>query len=93
MAREAIKENFRDSRYVEGKRRNIVLMPHVKVIRRNKKPSNLYMAYVEFLDRLGTGPRGYNRQKGITVHGVDRICMAYGSHAGSMIGDVDNAKI
>ena len=26
MAREAIKENFRDSRYVEGKRRNIVLI-------------------------------------------------------------------
>lgn len=63
MAREVIKEKFRDSRYVEGKRRNIVLMPHVKVIRRNKKPSNLYMAYVEFLDSLGMAPEDVTAKK------------------------------
>lgn len=60
MAREVIKENFRDSRYVEGKRRNIVLMPHVKVIRRNRKPSNLY---VEFLDSLGMAPEDVTAKK------------------------------
>lgn len=63
MAREVIKENFRDSRYVEGKRRNIVLMPHVKVIRRDRKPSNLYMAYVEFLDSLGLAPKDISVKK------------------------------
>ena len=63
MAREAIKENFRDSRYVESKRRNIALMSHVKVIRRNKKPSNLYMAYVEFLDSLGMAPEDVTAKK------------------------------
>ena len=63
MAREAIKENFRDSRYVEGKRRNIVLMPHVKVIRRGRKSSNLYMAYVEFLDSLGLAPEDITVKK------------------------------
>lgn len=63
MAREVIKENFRDSRYVEGKRRNIVLMPHVKVIRRDRKPSNLYMAYVEFLDSLGMSPKDISVKK------------------------------
>lgn len=63
MAREATKENFREARYVEGKRRKIVLMPHVKVIRRNKKPSNLYMAYVEFLDSLGMVPEDVTAKK------------------------------
>lgn len=63
MAREVIKENFRDSKYIEGKRRNIVLMPHVKVIRRNKKPINLYMAYVEFLDSLGLAPEDVSVKK------------------------------
>lgn len=63
MAREVIKENFRDSRYVEGKRRNIVLMPHVKVIRGNRKPSNLYVAYVEFLDSLGMAPEDVTAKK------------------------------
>ena len=83
MAREAIKENFRDSRYVEGKRRNIVLMPHVKVIRRNKKPrgrkpSNLYVAYVEFLDSLGLAPED------ITVKKVLQ-CMAWTGFAWLMV--------
>ena len=63
MAREAIKENFRNGGYTEGKRRNIVLMPHVKVIRRNRKPSNLYMAYVEFLDSLGMAPEDVSIKK------------------------------
>lgn len=63
MAREVIKENFRDGRYVEGKRRKVVLMPHVKVIRRNKKPSSLYMAYVELLDDLGTTPENLTIKK------------------------------
>lgn len=63
MAREVIKENFRDGRYVEGKRRKVVLMPHVKVIRRNKKPSNLYVAYVEFLDSLGLAPEDISVKK------------------------------
>ncbi len=63
MAREVIKENFRDSRYVDGKRKNIALMPHVKVIRRDKKPSNLYMAYVEFLDSLGMAPEDVTAKK------------------------------
>lgn len=71
MAREAIKENFRDSRYVEGKRRNIVLMPHVKVIR-------LYMAYVEFLDSLGLAPED------ITVKKVLQ-CMAWTGFAWLMV--------
>lgn len=63
MAREVIKENFRDSKYIEGKRRNIVLMPHVKAIRRNKKSSNLYVAYVEFLDSLGMAPEDVTAKK------------------------------
>lgn len=63
MAREAIKENFHDSRYVEGKRRNIVFMPHVKVIRRGRKPNNLYMAYVDFLDSLGMTPEDISVKK------------------------------
>ena len=63
MAREVIKENFRDSRYVEGKRKNIALMPHVKVIRRDRKSSNLYMAYVEFLDSLGMAPEDVTAKK------------------------------
>lgn len=63
MAREVIKENFRNTRYVEGKRSKVVLMPHVKVIRRNKKPSNLYMAYVEFLDSLGMVPEDISVKK------------------------------
>ncbi len=63
MAREVIKENFRDSRYVDGKRKNIELMPHVKVIRRDRKPSNLYMAYVEFLDSLGMAPEDVTAKK------------------------------
>lgn len=63
MAREVIKENFRDSRYVDGKRKNIALMPHVKVIRRDRKPSNLYMAYVESLDSLGMAPEDVTAKK------------------------------
>lgn len=63
MAREVIKENFRDSRYVDGKRKNIALMPHVKVIRRDRKPSNLYVAYVEFLDSLGMAPEDVTAKK------------------------------
>lgn len=78
MAREVIKENFRDSRYVEGKRRNIVLMSHVKVIRRNKKPSNLYVAYVEFLDSLGLVPEDISVKKVLQ-------CMAWTGFAWLMV--------
>lgn len=63
MAREVTKENFRNTRYVEGKRRKVVLMPHVKAIRRNKKSSNLYATYVEFLDSLGMAPEDVNAKK------------------------------
>ena len=63
MAREVTKENFRNTKYVESKRKNIVLMPHVKVIRRNRKPSNLYVAYVEFLDSLGMVPEDVSIKK------------------------------
>lgn len=63
MAREVIKEKFRNGGYVEGKRRKVVLMPHVKAIRRNKNPSNLYVAYVEFLDSLGMVPEDVSIKK------------------------------
>lgn len=78
MAREVIKENFRDGRYVEGKRRKVVLMPHVKVIRQNKKPSSLYMAYVEFLDEIGM------TQEALTVKKVLQ-CMAWTGFAWFMV--------
>ena len=78
MAREVIKENFRDSKYVEGKHRNIVLMPHVKVIRRNRKPSNLYVAYVAFLDSLGMAPEDVTAQKILQ-------CMAWTGFAWLMV--------
>ena len=78
MAREAIKENFRESRYGEGKRKKILLMPHVKVIKKKKKPSNLYMAYVEFLDSLGLAPED------ITVKKVLQ-CMAWTGFAWLMV--------
>lgn len=78
MAREVIKENFRDSRYVDGKRKNIAPMPHVKVIRRDRKPSNLYMAYVEFLDSLGMAPEDVTAKKVLQ-------CMAWTGFAWLMV--------
>lgn len=78
MAREVIKENFRDTRYIEGKHRNIVLMPHVKAIRRNKKSSNLYVAYVEFLDSLGMAPEDITATKVLQ-------CMAWTGFAWLMV--------
>ena len=78
MAREVTKENFRNTKYVEGKHKNIVLMPHVKVIRRNKKPSNLYVAYVEFLDSLGMVPED------VSIKKVSQ-CMAWTGFAWLMV--------
>lgn len=78
MAREVIKEKFRNGGYVEGKRRKVVLMPHVKAIRRNKKPSNLYVAYVEFLDSLGMVPED------VSIKKVSQ-CMAWTGFAWLMV--------
>lgn len=65
MAREAIRENFCNENYVEGKHDNVVLFPRAKRIRRRRKPSNLYGAYVELLDSLGMTPEDISVKKAL----------------------------